>query len=196
MAEAIIFDLAGVIFNIDGISEEYVRLCKKTNTVGNTPWNDFREEWNKTKIDQISCSEFYKIIANKLKVSESEIESLFLGNVKLNEEIKELILKLKEEYNIGILSNTIKDLVKTYTKLWNFKKIAQVVTSCEDRVKKPDHEAINLIINKLNLKKEDVIFIDDSEKTIDAYSQIGIKCIKYENNNQLIKELNKIGVEA
>ena len=196
MVKAIIFDIGGVIYDINGIAKEYSILCKKVKIVGEAPWKDFREEWNKTKINQMSCLGFYKIIADKLKVSNNEIKSIFINNVKIDYDMKKLILKLKENYKIEILSNIISDLLIKDLELWNFKQIAKVVTSCEDKVKKPDTEAINLIINKLKVKKEEVIFIDDSKKTIEAYSKLGIKCILFENKNQLIKELNKLGVQS
>jgi epoxide hydrolase-like predicted phosphatase len=195
MAKAIIFDIGGVIFEIDNIAKEYLKLCKKSNIVGKTPWDDFREEWNKTKIGEMECSAYYKIIANKLNVSEKEIRLLFINNVKLNNEMKELILELKKDYKIGILSNIIKDLLTKDLELWNFNKISKVVTSCDDKVKKPSPEAIELIIKKLDLKKDEIIFVDNSKNITEAYSRLGIKCILFENKNQLIKDLNKLGIK-
>jgi putative hydrolase of the HAD superfamily len=193
MIKAIIFDLGGVITNIDKISESYKILCKKYNFNGESPWKDFREEWNKTKINELSCQDFFKIISKRSGMDIKEIQQAF-SNVEVDEKMKELIINLKNNYKIGILSNIIEYLLNIVLSKWNFLEMAEAVTSCNDGVKKPDTKAIDLILKKLNLTKEEVIFVDDSKKTVQIYSDYGVKSIRFENQEQLIRELNKEGV--
>ena len=194
MVKAIIFDLAGVIVDISGISKGYQDLCEEHNKPVEKPWRKFREEWNKTKVDEMSCDDFYKIIANELGVSSEDIKNVFMDGIKINEEVKSLILELKENYKIGILSNTTKDILNKDLELWDFREVAEVVTSCDDKVKKPDLEAVDLILEKLNVEKEDVIFVDDKEDTVNKYNEYGVKSIKFEDCEQLTKELGVLDV--
>ena len=49
--KAIIFDLGGVLFNNPFSSNKF--------------FTNYRKEWNKTKMGEITSEEFYKIIAEK-----------------------------------------------------------------------------------------------------------------------------------
>tara|TARA_Y100000310_G_C20700481_1_gene829282 strand:- start:2587 stop:3177 length:591 start_codon:yes stop_codon:yes gene_type:complete len=193
MIKAIIFDLAGVIVDISGISKGYQELCEKHNKSTEKPWKKFREEWNKMKIDELSCDDYYVVVASELGISPEEIKNIFMDGIKINNEVKNLILELKENYKIGVLSNTTKDILNKDLELWDFREVAEVVTSCDDKVKKPDLEAMDLIIKRLGLEKEEVIFVDDKMDTVNKYSEHGVKCIRFENCEQLASELEKAG---
>ena len=181
--------------DIGGISDSFNKLCNRYGKDDVVPWRDFREEWNKVKLDEISCEDFYKVIARKLEIDFEEVKRTF-SNIEVDKEMKELVLKLLESYKIGILSNTTKDILRELLKIWDLNAVAKVTTSCYDKVKKPDTEAIDLIIKKLNVEKDEIIFIDDKLETIETYSEYGIKCIKFDSKEQLVEDLKKFGVEV
>lgn len=193
--KAVVFDLGGVLFNLDKISSEYVKLCKSLGKNGVSPWDDFRKEWDLTKMDKMSCADFYRAIANRLGTDSSKVRRVILDNIQINEDMRKILLKLSKNYKIGILSNIIEDMLLRHFEILNFDDFAEVVASCRDRVKKPNTDAIDLILDKLKVKKEEAVFIDDSAKTIEIYSKYGIKSILFENESKLIKDLSKMGVD-
>ncbi|MFH1377058.1 MAG: HAD-IA family hydrolase [Candidatus Woesearchaeota archaeon] len=194
MIKAIVFDLGGVVYSAD-FYRFVENACIKHGKEFTKFFEEFRDGWNKTKVDKMSCADFYKLIADRIGCSIEEAKS-YLVDIKLDERIKKLILDLKKNYKIGILTNTIEDMYKKELELWNFEEIAEAVVSNRDKVKKPDNESIDLIIKKLGVEKDEIVFVDDSERTIEAYSKYGIKCIKFENYEQLAEDLKKLGVEV
>ncbi len=181
MYKAIIFDLGGVIYTIDFSRGEFFK--------------NIREFWNRAKVSEISNEEFLRLCSEKVGMSVEEVKSFIWDNNDLVSEMKDLILGLKGKYKIGFLANLVEEVYNSDIFHWNFEETGESVMSFRERVKKPDTEAVDLVIKKLGVEKDEVIFIDDSSKTIEAYSEYGVKCILFENKEQLIGELKELGVE-
>lgn len=181
MIKAIVFDLGGVIFHavFDDIKM----------------FQNFLKEWDKVKTGGMSSDEFYEIIAKDTKTDKEKIREKFLSGIAIDEDVKNLVIALKQNYEIGILTNTIEDLYEADKKIWNFEETAEVVTSFDEHVAKPSPEAIELILKKLGVKKEEIIFIDDHEDTIKKYREMGINCIRFTNYEDLVKKLHKQDIE-
>ena len=179
--KAIIFDLCGVIFDPHFSSNKF--------------FTNYRKEWNKTKIGEITSEEFYKIIAERENKTIEEIKSESYSQMTIDESIKTLILKLKEKYKIGFLTNNIGDLYDKNLELWNIEEVGETVVSFKDKVIKPENEAIELIIKKLNVNNNEVVFIDDNKDTVERYTKSGIKSITFKDYDKLIVNLRNFGVE-
>jgi len=179
--KAIIFDLGGVIFDPHFSSNKF--------------FTNYRKEWNKTKIGEITSEEFYKIIAERENKTIEEIKSESYYQMTIDESIKTLILKLKEKYKIGFLTNNIGDLYDKNLELWNIEEVGETVVSFKDKVIKPENEAIELIIKKLNVNNNEVVFIDDNKDTVERYTKSGIKSITFKDYDKLIVNLRNFGVE-
>jgi FMN phosphatase YigB (HAD superfamily) len=179
--KAIIFDLGGVIFNPHFSSNKF--------------FTNYRKEWNKAKMGEITCDEFYKIISEKEKKTVEEVREESYGHMTIDESIKSLILKLKETYKIGFLSNNIEDLYNQNIRLWNIEEVGETVTSFKDKTIKPELEAIELMLKKLNVEKNEVVFIDDNKDTVERYTMAGIKSITFKDYTKLIVNLKNFGVK-
>ena len=59
---------------------------------------------------------------------------------------------------------------------------------------KPEPETYELILDRLNAKSKDCLFIDDQEKNLTAAREIGIQTIKFVNAEQLKEDLNDIDI--
>ena len=196
MIKAIVFDLGNVIFSSTHMSERYKVLCGKHNKECNRFFEDFGKEWDLAKVGKIPCKELYSAMSEKIGCTLKEAEEFVSGHNHLREEMKKLVLKLKEGYKIGILTNVVEDKYKRKLKLWNFEKVAEVVASCRAGVAKPDKEAIDLIIKKLKLNKDEIVFIDDHPDTIQKYRDYGVKDVLFKNYNKLIQDLNKLEIKT
>ncbi|MCD4759525.1 HAD-IA family hydrolase [archaeon] len=181
MIKAIVFDLGGVIFH--AVFDD-IEVFQK-----------FVPEWNKAKTGEITQEDFYETISKATKATKDEVKKKFLAEIKLDEDMKNLILTLKENYKIGILTNTIEDLYNEDKKLWNFEEIAEVITSFKEHVAKPHPDAIDLMLKKLGVEREDIIFVDDHPDTIEKYSNTGITCIKFTGYKQLLKKLKNMDIK-
>jgi FMN phosphatase YigB (HAD superfamily) len=179
--KAIIFDLGSVIFS--------------AGFLGYGIFSKAGDIWNLAKVNEISCDEMYSLISKRIDMNKEKLKDLFLTKNELLPKIKELIIKLSEKYKIGFLTNIIEDVYNKDLQLWNFEEVGPVVASFIDKVKKPDTNAIDLIIKKLKIDKSDVIFIDDNRNTVEKYNKYGVKSIKYNNYENLIQNLKELGIK-
>jgi len=58
-------------------------------------------------------------------------------------------------------------------------------------VRKPELKIYDIIVSKLSLNPNEILFIDDRIENILAANQIGINTIQYKDFNQFYSELNK-----
>ena len=181
MIKAIVFDLGGVlyhaVFNDIAIFQKFIK------------------EWDKVKTGGMTDEEFYEIIANETNTTPKKIREKFLAGIEIDEDMRNLVIALKQNYKIGILTNTIEDLYEADKTLWNFEEIAEVITSFNEHVAKPSQEAMDLMLKKLGVKKEEIIFIDDHQDTIKRYSELGITCIKFTGYKNLLNKLQKMEIQ-
>ena len=182
MIKAIVFDLGGVIYTIGfAFHKEFTNI---------------REFWNKAKVGEISNDEFLRLGSEKLGCDVNKFINFFWDDNEVVPEMQELVIKLGKEYKIGFLANLAEEVYKSDKDLWDFESYGTSVMSFREKVKKPDTEAIDLIIKKLKVEKDEIIFIDDAMKSIVPYSEYGVKCTKFDNPEQTIEDLKKFGVEA
>lgn len=70
------------------------------------------------------------------------------------------------------------------------------ILSYEDKVIKPMPEIYQLLIDRYGLVPEECVFLDDTQRNLDAAERFGIHTIHFENQAQAISDLKKLGVEA
>lgn len=191
---AIIFDLGGVIVNLETerTLNEFLRLGIEQVDYGIHPGNqpDF---FSRYEIGQISDSDFIGGLAQHMhpQVKPEEIEQawncmiLDLPRVKL-----EILEKLKSNYRLFLLSNTnnlhiryfLDDFNKQYPDLEFESFFEKVYYSHEIGMRKPDLEAYRHILNENGLRAEDCLFIDDNLVNVEAARQAGIHAIHHPRN--------------
>ena len=59
-------------------------------------------------------------------------------------------------------------------------------------LKKNDTETYKIIAEKINLKPEEILYIDDNKKNLDASNEAGMTVIHYESNDQEKKDVINI----
>ena len=70
------------------------------------------------------------------------------------------------------------------------------ILSYQDKVIKPMPEIYQLLIDRYGLVPEECVFLDDTQRNLDAAEKFGIHTIRFQNQAQAIEELKKLGVEA
>jgi epoxide hydrolase-like predicted phosphatase len=103
--------------------------------------------------------------------------------------------KLKNSgYRIGILSDQwhLSERIMIPNNLMRIFK--PVIISTNVGIRKPNKKIYQLLIKKLRLKPNEIIFIDNQQWNISEADRLGINTILYKNNKQLFKQLNEFGV--
>lgn len=186
----IIFDLGGVILNID-----YQKTIFEFEKLGVLNFADIFSQSNqnnasdKFEIGEISEQEFYESIKEKSGVEFSFMQFQFAWNSMLLDlpvERIELLKKIKNKYRLFLFSNTNET---------HFNKFNNSVKSDFDKIfekkyyshqfghRKPNNSSFEIILNENNLSKSETLFIDDSIQHIEAANNVGLQTIYYNNTS-------------
>jgi 2-haloacid dehalogenase len=69
-----------------------------------------------------------------------------------------------------------------------------ILVSGTEKMRKPFSKIYELILDRYKLNAEKSVFIDDNLDNVLGAQKIGMKAIQYKNSQQLINELNHLGV--
>ena len=201
----IIFDLGGVIINLDipKTIEEFNKLSRKPfesfyNQIKQNPVFDLFDK------GQVSELDFFDEIRKALDINVSNEQLMFAWNAMLLDfpiNRLELLTKLKTKYRLFLLSNTNETHVAAFEKqllathgYHNLEPFFEkVYYSCRMNMRKPDTEIFEYVLKENNLKPEETIFIDDSPQHIEGALKIGIKAhflSKGKETEELLQNLN------
>ncbi len=197
MIKAIAFDYGGVIEIKEGdLFQEIVKYLQIK-----------LEEWEKVyfslnhlhNIGNRSGDEIVALTAKEFGASDEQIFHIrnlikdIRKTKKINYELIEIIKNLKiKSYKVGLLSNNSVNLNqriedKNLTKLFDV-----VVISSEVGYQKPQPQIFKILAEKLDVNINELIFIDDTKKSLEGAEKIGYVPILYTNNEILKKELSNI----
>ncbi len=192
--KAIVFDLNGVMVQepdremIYPFLHETLHLCSKTEfdrvyqvILSGRFDKDFWRSLAKEKKVQLSASwgnDFRTIMKNSL----------------MKPQMYALVNRLKEkQIQVVLFSNMEKDIASRFQELGFFEPFDLCVFAYETGVSKPDPEAYRILLKKLDLDAQDIIFIDDDPENIKASQALGIKSIIFQSPSQLEELLLKGG---
>jgi HAD superfamily hydrolase (TIGR01549 family) len=183
MIKAVIFDIDGVL--LDSF-ETNLKFFQDLMIKGgyNPPT---REEYK--KLFHYNMFDVIKILTKSN--SEEEIQRIvkFRTNkevayphelVTAPKEMKETIEVLAKDYFLGVVTSRTKNSVFASPIMKEIESYFKYSVSLEDTVKhKPDPEPLLLIVEKLNIKKEEAVYIGDTETDFQAAKSAGMKFILF-----------------
>ena len=185
-AKAIIFDLGGVILNID-----YKLTIAEFEKLGVKNADSFYSKkvqdpiFDKLEAGAISPKEFLEQLQKECDNASIELVEnawnamlLDLPQSRLN-----YIKTLKNNYQIFLLSNTNAIHIKAFKNKIGVEKwkafssvFDKMYLSHEIGLRKPNKEAFQIILEENKLKPNEVFFIDDSSQHIEEAKKLGISC--------------------
>jgi len=177
MIKVIAFDLVGVL-----VKEKDIQLSTDEDKIErlfgpNISDEEFLQEASKKVINKDILDLTNNIIYKLYEVKE-----------------KDLIEKIKDQYNdikLVIATNHI-SLIRKYIES-NF-LVSDIIISSEINMIKPNKDFYYYLINKYDIKNNELLFIDDNERNIISAKELGINTIKVDKNtniyNEIIERLN------
>jgi putative hydrolase of the HAD superfamily len=110
-----------------------------------------------------------------------------------NEPMLDLMRELSERgYKMAILTNNVRE----WEELWRSKLAVDeifelVVDSAWVGMRKPEPEIYHLTIERLDktLEPSQCLFVDDNELNVEAAKELGLSAVRFESNEQAIREI-------
>lgn len=199
--EAVIFDLGGVLLNID-----YNLTRKAFQQLGIA---DFENLYSQANADElfsrlekglIKEEDFYYELRDGTGLPLTDIEIRHAWNAMLldfRETSLDFLEKLKNNYSLFLLSNTNEIHLKKFYEIYHEGERAEPVESFfkkafysfEMGMRKPDPDIYEYVLEKHQLSRERTLFIDDSIQNIDTARQLGLQTVHLQKG-MLVEELD------
>ena len=201
MIKNLLFDLGGVIMDIRRLNcvASFERLGMKD---ADSFLGEYSQKGPFLQLEEgaISEEQFRDAVRQFIdgEVSDEQIDSAFCDFlVGIPVHRLEQLRQLKQQYKIYMLSNT-------NSIMWR-SRIAEdfrqegleredyfdgIVTSFEAKSIKPDAKIFHTVVEKLGIKPEETLFLDDSQKNLDAAALLGFNTLLVTPGSEFFDLLN------
>jgi putative hydrolase of the HAD superfamily len=191
---AVVFDIGGVLEDAPptGVAERWeaalgLRPGELNERLGGV--------WEAGAIGAISEGEVHRSIGRLLGLDEAQVSAFvqdiwteYLGT--LNAELAGYFSSLRPRYRTAMLSNSFVGAREREQERYGFGDITDlIVYSHEVGMSKPDPRIYRLACDRLGVRPEQVVFLDDRPDFVEAALEAGITAILFQDNEQAIADI-------
>ncbi len=193
----IVFDF-GCVISLKQNEERIEEICGVLNITKDQYKSVYQRSRNDYDAAIITAAEFWRncmaALGIERQISDPDLRKIVksdsTGWLDINSDTIRLIESLHGRgYELAILSNMTFDALAYLRHADWMKHFETRVFSCEEKVSKPNEKIYEILLSRLSVPPEKVLFIDDSIDNIAAARRIGINTIRYEGHDLLMKEL-------
>jgi len=195
--KAIIFDMGGVILRTVDASRRETMACRLGTTREELEQKLFLSETSiQSEIGQLSETAHWEAVLEHYgqppeKMREMYME--FFAGDEIDLQLLDFIASLKPRYKVGLLSNAWMNARQNITQLHDFMDLFDVsIFSAEVGMRKPDARVFNLVLERLGVRAEEAVFVDDFPNNIAAAAAVGLRTVLFRGRQAVIDELNQI----
>ncbi|MFP4136400.1 MAG: HAD family hydrolase [Candidatus Acetothermia bacterium] len=198
MIKTITFDFGGVLYDYDGEGLLADLASRSEKNPG-----ELRELLDGSELDrahfrgEVEAKELLNILKEEigLRMTEKELARAYADNVSPKEEVFDLVHDLEGGYNLQLYSDAPKILYdEVMTDMPVFDSFSAVTLSFRVGKLKDEPDGHREVIEKSGHAPEEIIFIDDREEFVQQANKLGINGIKFTEIDELIKDLDRLGV--
>lgn len=188
--KAIIFDCFGVLY-VDPSLAFYETYTRNSDSARHALMDIDRQ----FDSGHITMQEHDQQVAELVGLSYDEVSQGIRGNHTRNQTLISILLKLREQYKIGMLSNIGKGGMESYfpSSEWD-EYFSEVVLSSDVGITKPDPEIFRIMAKRLGYAEQECLMIDDRQDNCDGARSAGMESILYTTNHELLTNLLKLGI--
>jgi len=186
MIKGIIFDLGGVLLE-NGFYKAYEKYPQFE-----VLRERFIEDLERGRMQEEEFKQKVKAINPQLDLQ--AIEDYVWENFQPIWETNQLLEKLAPQYKIGLLTNNVAGWVERLLEKLPTKDLLEIIVdSSQVGLRKPEPQIYQLTAQKLGLKPQECLFIDDLPVNVEGAQKAGLKGLLYVRG-QLAKDLKSLGV--
>lgn len=200
--KAVVFDYGGVIELTPGSGGGVLRAIAESLSV---PFEIFQKEYFKrnhlSNVGNISWDDVLLQVVAVFDAREAagkralSILEDFRSRLRVNKELVDIFPLLRQKgFKVGIFSNYRESLRGRLREQGILEQVDEVVVSGEIGFQKPQKEAFEALFKTLKVLPKQVIFIDDTPRSLETAGEIGYTPILFRDNAQLKNELRKLGI--
>jgi epoxide hydrolase-like predicted phosphatase len=194
---AVVFDIGGVLEVTPdlGITQEWeARLGLPAGGLDER----MRDAWVGGSIGTITEHDVHQAVSERLGLDEPQLEAFmaelwreYLGTA--NTELIEYVRQLRPRYRTGILSNSFVGAREREQAAYGFEDLVdEIVYSHEAGMSKPEARIYALVCERLDVRPEETVFVDDADRCVEGARRAGLHAIRFQDNAQAIGEVEKL----
>ena len=207
MIKAIIFDYGEVLTNSGNPQE----TARRRQYLGRRLGMSEKEVWpylfqgepaRKWMTGQYSWDQYWNAVLPPRGITDANEIAQFHEKVwpqesSINPKMREILHELKGHYKIGLLSNaswpeeSLRDRL-AQEQLLDF--FDTVISSSTEGVVKPDPAIFNVALQRLNVKPDEALFVDDLEKFTESAARMGFYTFTFTNACELRSHLTHLNI--
>ena len=144
----------------------------------------------RSEVGELSDKEHWEIALRHFKQPVDDYMAVYneyFSGDAIDQELLDFAVSLKSDYQVGLLSNAWVNARTQLDKHFDFINVFDVsVFSSEVGVRKPDQAIFNLMLEKMGVKAENAVFIDDMPSNVEGAISAGLHAIRYTDTPRTI----------
>lgn len=193
--EAFVFDCGGVLLR-DGDERAYrrweQRLGLSEGELKRRLWAG--EPWIRAERGELSEAEFWRQAGAALGLSTGQqIDRLardLWESWQVDRQVLATVDKARRRYRVAMLSNATDVLEDQLAQRYGVAdRFELIVNSSHEGVAKPDAAIYRILLDRLELEAEQVVFIDDLPENVSAAAELGMHVIWFVGPDELRRQL-------
>lgn len=170
MIKVVLFDFYGVF-----IADSYGLWLEKNDLKREGVFARLIDELDRSAVTEAHfLSQLSKLLDREVQSSEIHIQ-----HPEPDARLIELVHKLKLRYTIGLFSNASTKLRAKLEGLHLTPLFDEIIISSEIGHAKPSNEAFQIAIQKLGVRPNEILFIDDNMHNVEAANRNGMQAVQY-----------------
>ena len=188
--KAVVLDMYGVI--VKQTSDDFVPYVQQT--FPHLSAEEIYAPWFRANIGEISSLEVWKSIGYHGDLV--EIEEEYLKTIELSDGFMDFIQRVRQEYKLAIISNDSSRWSSYLRKKFDIDKYFDVISiSGELKVKKPDERIFLYTVEKLGVRAEDCLYVDDRRSNLGAAKRVGMHPVLLNSRNVMYEGVSVAGFD-
>ncbi len=201
---AVVFDFGGVL-DVPEDRESWLaqrdHLAAGVGMTGEGFWHYlFRSDaWERAKRGQITEEAFWADRLMPLGMHSEAQRRAFVARLMagrgVHPAMRALLERLQARYTLALLSNTaVRNMADWLAESFDLTVFDEVISSADVGLAKPEEAIYRLLLERLRLPPETVLFIDDLARNTTAADALGIQTIIFESPEVLVSVLQAHGM--
>jgi len=154
------------------------------------------EAWEEALLGRKTVEEFWQAIGPELGLkAAADIEAFhrrYHADEAINEGVLRLIHRLHGRYKVAVLSNSPPGLSR-WLESWEILGLFHVVfCSGDEGIVKPDPRAFALTLERLGVKSDEALFIDDTAEHVNAARALGLRGLVFTTAERLEQDVTDL----
>lgn len=150
------------------------------------------------QLGAISEEDFWQAVARELDIARigltaQTFRSEFFAEDFLDEELVAFIRSVRPQIKTGLISNAwtnLREMLHTTVPIMD--AFDALVISAEEKMMKPDPRIYQLALERLGVRADEAIFLDDFQVNIDACNALGLHGVHFKSSEQAQRDIRAL----